>query len=212
MQHRLVIAVSIALGLVVLTPLAMAVNDNHAVAIAQSTDSTATTAAAENKDTATTPPAAKRESKIVRMLGGGPDQVKLTPDEQKFVEMTNADRKAHKLKELTVAPLLESVAREKSKEMHDLKYWGHQSPIAEKRTAMRRVLFYLPEPPESLTVGENLCYSPRIDVEAGHKALMNSPTHRRNILNPVYQYVGIGTYIADDGRAWTTEIFLTASY
>jgi uncharacterized protein YkwD len=148
----------------------------------------------------------------VAMLGGTPDKATLTAEEQRFVDLTNAERKANNLPELIVAPLLVKVAREKSQEMHDLKYWGHDSPVKEKRTAMRRVLFHLPKPPLSMTVGENLCFCPKVMVEEGHKALMASPTHKANILNPVYRYIGIGAFTAPDGRCWTTEIFLDIDY
>ena len=152
------------------------------------------------------------QSKAVKMLGGGPDQIKLTPEEQRFTELTNSERKSRKLNELIVAPLLVKIAREKSQEMHDLNYWGHQSPVKEKRTAMRRLLYYLPEQPVSMIVGENLYYCSQVRVDEGHQALMNSPTHRANILKPEYQYIGIGTYTASDGRFWTTEIFLKIEY
>lgn len=35
------------------------------------------------------------------------------------------------------------------------------------------------------------------DVRALHEALMNSPSHRANILNPDYEYIGIGIEIGD---------------
>lgn len=154
----------------------------------------------------------KKLSKEERMLGGTPQDIQLTSEEQRFVELTNADRKANGAGELTVAPLLVKVAREKSKEMHDLNYWGHESPVPEKRTAMRRLLYYLPEPPQTMTVGENLYYCSQVRVDEGEKALMNSPTHRKNILNPDYKYVGIGTYTAPDGQFWTSEVFLKIQY
>ena len=150
--------------------------------------------------------------KTTRMLGGGPEQVTLTPEEQQFLDLVNKERKAHHLSELIVAPLLVKVAREKSQEMHDLNYWGHESPIPEKRTAMRRVLYYLPEPPLDMLVGENLCYSDKINVADDHQALMNSPTHRKNILKPEYQYIGLGCFISPEKKFWTTEIFLQIEY
>lgn len=149
---------------------------------------------------------------VTTMLGGGPEDVVLTAEEQRYVDLTNTERKAQKLPELTVAPLLVKVAREKSQEMHDLNYWGHESPVKEKRTAMRRVLYFLPKPPRTMTVGENLCLCPKVMVEEGHNALMASPTHRANILNPIYHYIGIGAYTAADGRFWVTEIFLDIDY
>ena len=74
------------------------------------------------------------------------------------------------------------------------------------------VLKALKEPPASMLVGENLYYCSRVLIEEGHQALMNSPTHRKNILNPAYQYLGIGAYISDDGRFWVTEHFLDIKY
>ncbi|OPZ83284.1 MAG: Cysteine-rich secretory protein family protein [bacterium ADurb.Bin429] len=152
------------------------------------------------------------KTNIVEMLGGTPDKITLTAEEQRYIELTNAERKEKNLPELVVSPLLVKVAREKSKEMHDLKYWGHESPVKDKRTAMRRVLFHLPKPPFAMTVGENLCFCPKVMVEEGHNALMASPTHKANIVNPVYRYIGIGAFTAEDGRFWITEIFLDIDY
>ena len=150
--------------------------------------------------------------KTIELLGGPPEKAILTVEEQRFLALLNTERKALNLPELVITPLLLKVAREKSKEMYDLKYWGHESPVKEKRTAMRRVLYHLPKPPVTMTVGENLCLCPRVMVDEGHQALMASPTHKANILNPVYKYVGIGCYTAPDGRSWTTEIFLDITY
>jgi uncharacterized protein YkwD len=154
----------------------------------------------------------RAEDKTRKMLGGGPEVVTLTAEEKHFLDLTNTERRNAHLPELIPVPLLVKAAREKSQEMHDLNYWGHESPVKEKRTAMRRVLYYLPKPPKTMLVGENLCLSTHVAVEEGHAALMNSPTHRANILCPEYQYVGIGSYTGDDGRFWTTELFLQISY
>ena len=150
--------------------------------------------------------------KTVTILGGGAEKATLTTEEQRFVELTNAERKSRGLCELQVAPLLVTVAREKSKEMHDLKYWGHESPVKNKRSAMRRLSTYLPEMPVYMTVGENLYYCNKVLVDSGHQALMNSPTHRKNILNPDYKYIGLGAFTGKDGRFWVTEIFLDIAY
>jgi uncharacterized protein YkwD len=136
----------------------------------------------------------------------------LTAEEARFVALTNAERTSRGLAPLAVAPLLVKVAREKSEELYRLQYWGHESPVKEKRTAMRRVLYYLPTPPKTMTVGENLYACDRVLVDAGHQALMNSPTHRHNILKPEYRYLGVGAFTAPDGRFWTTEIFLDITW
>lgn len=177
-------------------------------------DSGATAAGSPQPVAANTPAPAPTpaESKIIKMLGGGPADIKLTAEEQRFVDLTNQERTSRGLNALTVAPLLVKAAREKSKEMCDLNYWGHESPVPEKRTEMRRVLYYLPEKPQSMVVGENLYFCSQVLVDSGHKALMESPTHRKNILNPEYDYIGIGAYIAPDGRFWVTEVFLHIEY
>lgn len=150
--------------------------------------------------------------KITKMLGGAPDTVTLTPEEQRFVDLVNQERKKSGVPELIVAPLLVATAREKSKEMHDLNYWGHESPVKGKRTALYRVMGALPEAPLSMTVGENLYFCRAVLVDSGHQALMNSPTHKKNILHPDYRYIGVGGYIAEDKRFWITEHFLTIEY
>src|SRR5207248_215322 len=41
-----------------------------------------------------------------------------------------------------------------------------------------------------------------------HQAFMNSPHHRDNILDPVYNYVGIGVEHSSDGTMYVTEQFM----
>lgn len=181
-------------------------NTSDVAASDEKSEST-TTETADDSDAEKTPP-----DKTTVMLGGGPENVKLTPEEQRFVELTNKERKDRDLNELIVAPLLVTTAREKSKEMYDKNYWGHESPDKKRRTAMYRVLAELKEQPKYMVVGENLYYCTQVLVDSGHQALMNSPTHRKNILNPDYKYIGIGAYIAKDGRFWVTEHFLKIDY
>lgn len=167
----------------------------------------AATEAADAGEKEKTPP-----DKTTVMLGGGPENVKLTAEEQQFVDLVNKERKERNIPELIVAPLLVNTARAKSKEMHDKNYWGHESPDKKRRTAMYRVLADLKEQPKYMLVGENLYYCSQVLVASGHQALMNSPTHRRNILNPEYQYIGVGGFIAKDKRFWITQHFLKIEY
>ncbi|MHB9026681.1 MAG: CAP domain-containing protein [Armatimonadota bacterium] len=159
-----------------------------------------------------TSPGIADDKRTVKMLGGSPDKITLTTEEKDFLDRANAERKAKGLPELIVAPLLVKVAREKSKEMHDLNYWGHESPVKEKRTAMRRLLCHLPEKPRSMIVGENLVFSTRVNVDEGHQALMHSPSHKKNILSAEYCYAGMGAFTAKDGRFWLTQIYLKIEY
>jgi len=184
-----------------------------ATAAGSETAPAATTAAGTESATSdsTTADSAPQD-KTTTMLGGGLEKIKLTPEEQKFVDLVNKERKDRNIPVLTVAPLLVQTARAKSKEMYDLNYWGHETPGKKQSTAMYRVLAVLKEQPKYMMVGENLYYCSQTLVESGHQALMNSPTHRRNILNLDYNYIGVGAYIAKDGRFWVTEHFLKITY
>jgi uncharacterized protein YkwD len=62
------------------------------------------------------------------------------------------------------------------------------------------------------TAGENLAennYAPTDTVNVANTGLMNSPTHRANILNPNYQQVGIGLAGPDAGGKYVyVQLFL----
>jgi uncharacterized protein YkwD len=53
-------------------------------------------------------------------------------------------------------------------------------------------------------IGENIAYNGT--VRRAHKALMASPGHRANILNPRMRRVGVGI-VERGGRLWVTEVF-----
>ena len=59
-------------------------------------------------------------------------------------------------------------------------------------------------------VGENLAYSNGYlnPVAASVSGWMESPGHRRNILDPDYNVTAIGAWISPDGTVYFTEIFL----
>ncbi len=55
------------------------------------------------------------------------------------------------------------------------------------------------------TLGENVGVGG--DPSSLHKAFMNSPSHKENILFPDFRYVGIGAKKTADGKLWVTFIF-----
>jgi uncharacterized protein YkwD len=55
-------------------------------------------------------------------------------------------------------------------------------------------------------LGENIGVGS--SMETLHDAFMDSPPHRRNELNRVYRYVGVGMARGADGRIWVTVLFL----
>jgi hypothetical protein len=85
------------------------------------------------------------------------------------------------------------VARKHTLEMIDHREPFHTAPIALGRRITRWS-----------SLGENVGrgLTPRVL----HRAFMASPTHRANILNPLFQYVGVGTK-RHGGKLWVTVNF-----
>lgn len=145
-----------------------------------------------------------------------PNPYGLNPQEAQFVDLVNKERTSRGLNALTVDPLLIQVARDHSAEMCKLNYFDHHSPTTGMTTPMDRYLKAIKDAndpmPGYLLVGENIYYCSTLDdhynVEYGHQALMNSPGHRANILEPRFAKIGVGTYRDAKGEFWVTESFL----
>ena len=90
---------------------------------------------------------------------------------------------------------LSRVARYKSQDMVDNRYFSHTSPTYGTPFQMIKAfgLTYR-------TAGENIAYGQRTP-QAVVNAWMNSSGHRANILNPSYTQIGVG--YASNGHYWT---------
>ncbi|WP_027717151.1 CAP domain-containing protein [Desulfovirgula thermocuniculi] len=128
-------------------------------------------------------PAAPPQQAPPQPAPGTPAAV-LTADEQRMVELVNAERARYGLPALKVNPQLVQLARLKAKDMVENNYFSHTSPTYGSPFEMMRKsnVTYL-------YAGENLAGAST--VEAAHQALMNSPGHRANILNPNFKEIGI---------------------
>jgi uncharacterized protein YkwD len=143
-------------------------------------------------------------------------QSPLASAEQQFIDRINTERTSRHLNALVPDLRLTKTARGHSQEMCDRDYFDHQSPTAGITTPMDRYLRALSAdsvtPAGSLMVGENIYYCSQFDstynVDYAHKALMNSPGHRANILEPRYTKIGVGIYQNSKGEFWVTEMFL----
>lgn len=115
--------------------------------------------------------------------------------EEKVVQLVNEQREANGLKPLTLSSKLSDVARLKSQDMHDNKYFSHTSPTYGSPFDMMKSFGI-----SYRTAGENIAmgYS---TPEAVVNGWMNSPGHRANILNAAYTTIGVG-YVAS-GHYWT---------
>ena len=117
--------------------------------------------------------------------------------EQQVIDLVNEIRRNNGLNPLKANWELSRVARYKSQDMHDNRYFAHNSPTYGTPFRMLRAfgLSYR-------TAGENIAmgYAAPAAVVAGW---MNSEGHRANILSSAYTKIGVG-YVAD-GHYWTQQ-------
>jgi uncharacterized protein YkwD len=125
--------------------------------------------------------------------------------EQQCLDEVNRVRRARRLARLDFYDDLLPVAREYSRRMAEEHFFSHADP--DGRTVRERV-------DEAdirwRMVGENLAYSNGYinPVAASLHGWMDSPGHRRNILDPDFRLTAIGAWIGSDGTVYFTEIFL----
>ncbi len=115
--------------------------------------------------------------------------------EREVIRLVNEKRAEHGLGTLTYDWELGRVARFKSQDMHDKRYFSHTSPTYGTPFQMIKNFGI-----SYRTAGENIAkgqMTPRAVVDAW----MNSPGHRANILNSSFTHIGVG-YVSD-GKYWT---------
>lgn len=115
--------------------------------------------------------------------------------EQEVIRLVNVERAKAGLKALTKDWELSRVARYKSQDMHDLRYFSHTSPTYGSPFEMMKAFGI-----RYRTAGENIAMGYRTPA-AVVQGWMNSPGHRANILNASYTKIGVG-YVAS-GNYWT---------
>jgi len=115
--------------------------------------------------------------------------------EQEVIRLVNEQRVKNGLKPLTANWELSRVARFKSQDMVDNRYFSHTSPVYGSPFQMIRDFGLSFRP-----AGENIAYGQRTPQSVVNTWL-NSSGHRANILNPSYTQIGVG-YVAK-GHYWT---------
>jgi uncharacterized protein YkwD len=125
--------------------------------------------------------------------------------EQQCLDEINRVRRRSGLPSLAFNEDLLPVAREYSRRMAEEHFFSHNDP--DGKTVRERV-------DEAdirwRMIGENLAYSNGYvnPVAASLHGWMESPGHRKNILEPDFSMTAIGVWIKDDGTVYFTEIFL----
>jgi uncharacterized protein YkwD len=150
--------------------------------------------------------------------------------EKRIHDLINAERKARKLKALRSDSRLSSIAEGHSEDMGRRNFFSHVNPDGEDPTARGKRAGYTcrKESGRRISAGlaeniyqGNLYSSVRIrgnertydwntEEEIATESVriwMNSPGHRRNILETSYDRSGIGVSISRDSKVFVTQVF-----
>ena len=119
----------------------------------------------------------------------------VTSFEQEVIRLVNEIRTENGLRPLTYDWELSRVARYKSQDMKDNKYFSHTSPVYGSPFQMMKSFGI-----SYRSAGENIAKG-YATPEAVIEGWMNSSGHRANILNSSFTHIGVG-YVAE-GRYWT---------
>ncbi|HKP85101.1 MAG TPA: CAP domain-containing protein [Blastocatellia bacterium] len=126
--------------------------------------------------------------------------------ESQCLNEVNRLRQKYNLAPLRFSEDLLEVARRYSRRMAEENFFSHNDP--EGRSVRERV--------EQASikwrmVGENLAYSNGYinPVAMSLHGWMESPGHRRNLLDPGWRQTAVGVWISANGTVYFTEIFLT---
>lgn len=138
--------------------------------------------------------------------------------EMSMVELINEERREAGLAELLVETHLNSSAQSHSDWMAENGVMSHEGEGGS--TPTERIRDTNMELSGGWKTAENVAYSSIVgaidqtEIEAMHKALMDSPSHRENIMDPELRYIGIGTepgIITQNGKDYEV-LFITQNF
>lgn len=139
--------------------------------------------------------ASAREADLLRMESG-------------ILDQTNKERLSRGLTLLRPSPALTFLARRHSSHMCTSNTLAHESdafPAGWRSFAQRMGIVGVS------FAGENVAFHSLLRTsDAWAKSVtrgwMESPRHRKNMLNPAFRYVGIGIVLCKDSIAWVTQV------
>jgi uncharacterized protein YkwD len=139
-------------------------------------------------------------------LPGDPAFTNLISAEQALVDLTNADRVANGADPLQLDPQTLALARERAEsqlgDQNLTHYDGNGQLIFAELLAQAGVPYTL--------AGENLARASSDDANVTQRveqALMQSPLHRKNILERTFKRVAIGAAMASNGQIAFAELY-----
>lgn len=168
---------------------------NHGGSDSKSDAAKTTTPTTTSGNTTTTKPTTSTTPTTTTSTGNP------TADEQRALQLLNADRAKQGLPALKFNAKLTSLAERYAQDMINRGYFAHNNP--EGQTPFDRMnaagISYK-------YAGENLAINSSVDT--AEVAFMNSPGHRANILSSNYTEVGIGVRYAPNGSVYVVQEFI----
>ena len=132
--------------------------------------------------------------------------------EKLVFDLVNQERVKRGLNELRWSDDLAAVGRAHAAEMRDKKYFAHESPTPALRDPLDRYVAATGRQPR--LIAENIyrawgsrSFLNESDLRNAHKALMDSPGHRANILLGSANSLGVGLVANASGDIWLDEMF-----
>jgi len=129
-------------------------------------------------------------------------KIDLTVEEQAVLELTNQERAKEKLPPLKPNPILMKIARAHSQNMAKQEKLAHELDGKKPHQRAEDAGYKLGWIGENCAVGSDP-YAPKDVV----KSWMDSPGHRRNILDKRYTEIGIGMAKTSGGDIYWTQVF-----
>lgn len=126
----------------------------------------------------------------------------LKPEENEVIRLVNVERAKAGLPALKINTQLSKVARIKAEDMKNNNYFSHTSPTYGSPFQMMKNFGI-----SFSAAGENIAAGQRTPAEV-MKSWMNSTGHRQNILNSLYNQIGVGMAKGKDGKTFWVQQFI----
>ena len=131
--------------------------------------------------------------------------VSLQAMEQELFNLHNVERNRAGLGALRLDPTLVAIARQRAQDMASKNYFAHTSPSGESTFGLMAAYGYAYS-----IAGENIAKNNYPDGQSAGTAMsgfMNSSTHRANILETRFTYIGVGLAFDSDGMKYFAVVF-----
>ena len=137
---------------------------------------------------------------------------RITRLEKLIFDLVNRERTDRGLNALRWSDDLADVGRAHAAEMRDKKYFAHESPTRDLQDPLDRYVAGTGRTPRLIAENIYRAWGSRSflneqDLRVAHKALMDSPGHRANILLGSANSLGVGLVADKTGDIWLTEMF-----